>query len=85
VDEMVIGDMNAAYATILDDGDPVQLIRLIEETGPVIESLEHGTATELFMRFIGFLKSHTYLGEHISPGRLVLSESFIRICVSLDR
>eukprot|EP01117_Protostelium_nocturnum_P011297 TRINITY_DN409_c1_g1_i1.p1 TRINITY_DN409_c1_g1~~TRINITY_DN409_c1_g1_i1.p1 ORF type:complete len:729 (+),score=147.59 TRINITY_DN409_c1_g1_i1:174-2360(+) len=66
IDNCSIGNVDGAYRIILEDGDTLQLFRLIEKTGPVLDSLQADTSTELFLRFISLLKNNKFV-EDIFP------------------
>ncbi len=44
--------------------DPITYINIYSSLGPSLERLEPSTATELLMRFIGFLKTHSFIGTN---------------------
>lgn len=56
-----VGNVRAAYAKLIKGGDGLQLGRLMQKTGPVLDKLEEHMITELFIRIIQFLKSRTFV------------------------
>jgi hypothetical protein len=75
LEHISIGNLDAAYSRILKDGDTLQLVRLLEKTGfffhfprflwkgPCLDRIQPTTSTQLFLRFIVFLKTSSFLGN----------------------
>ncbi|PRP85888.1 hypothetical protein PROFUN_06162 [Planoprotostelium fungivorum] len=66
LDNVNIGNVDGAYRTVLEDGDTLLLLRLMDYTGTVIDNLDISTATELFLRFVSFVKGNRFL-DNVFP------------------
>eukprot|EP00026_Physarum_polycephalum_P007676 Phypoly_transcript_07741.p1 GENE.Phypoly_transcript_07741~~Phypoly_transcript_07741.p1 ORF type:complete len:320 (+),score=55.99 Phypoly_transcript_07741:628-1587(+) len=56
-----IGHVKAAYEKVVKSGDNLQLARLMQKTGPVIDKLDTPILVELFTRITQFLKTKAFL------------------------
>jgi hypothetical protein len=59
---LIIGNVDLAFSTILHEGDALQLIRLMDKTGPALDKLAPTTSSELFTQFLSLLSSHSFIG-----------------------
>eukprot|EP01018_Ginkgo_biloba_P040368 Gb_05823 [translate_table: standard] len=55
------GDIDSAFVEVLCSGDDLQLIRLINWTGPVLEHLSQGTVAEMMQTVTRLLVEQKYL------------------------
>jgi len=56
-----IGHIKAAYEQVLKSGDGLQIARLMQKTGPVVDVLDTPILVDLFARITQFLKTKAFL------------------------
>ncbi|OAY67300.1 Microtubule-associated protein TORTIFOLIA1 [Ananas comosus] len=66
MDSLHVGDVDSAYAEILSGGDAMLLVKLMEQTGPVIDQLSSDVANEVLH----------------AAGQFLLEESFFDIALT---